>query len=212
MKRYKTILVDDHLLFRKGLRLILEEMDEIEIIAEASNGKEFNRIIDNIMPDLVLMDIKMPGLEGDIITRKTLEKKPDILIIALTMFSEIEYFHRMQDAGVSGYILKNADPAELTSAIRKVLSGKTYYSQELLLNLIKFDTQIPDNNKIDLSDREIEVLKLICQGYSNGEIAEKLYLSIRTIETHRANLLSKTNSKNTVQLVVHAIREKLFHV
>lgn len=209
MRKYKTIVVDDHKLFRKGLILLLEEFEELEVIAEASDGKEFLDLLEVFHPELVLMDIRMPRLNGDLTSRIALQKYPDLKIIALSMFHDAEYFHKMDSAGVKGYVLKNCEPDELKKAIDAVLKGNNYYSQELLLNLVKRETQEGKAIQMKLSAREKEVLEYICQGYSNTEIAEKMFLSQRTVETHRSNLLSKTEVKNTVQLVTFAIRNNL---
>lgn len=208
MKTIRTIVVDDHKLFRKGLILLLEEIEGVEIIGEASDGMEFIQLIENIQPDLVLMDINMPRIEGDRSCQLALQKYPDLKIIAISMLNDMESFNRMDTAGVKGYLLKNADPCELEKAISAVMASKSYYSQELLLNLVKHDN-VPTQYNGNLSGREREVLNFICQGLSNYKIAEKMNLSHRTIDTHRANLLFKTDSKNTVQLVTFAIRNKL---
>lgn len=209
MKPKKIFLVDDHNLFRKGISMIISEMDGVEITGEAENGEDFLRYLDVEIPDLVVMDIKMPIMGGEKASRLAIEKQPDLKILVLSMFGEVNYYNQMLDVGVKGFVLKNADPDELRNAIKAVLNNGTYFSQELLLNLVNTmqnEKTLPD---VKLSKREIEVLEYLCKGFSSSEIAEKLFLSQRTIETHRANIMSKTNTKNSIQLVVYAIKNKI---
>jgi DNA-binding NarL/FixJ family response regulator len=206
MRKDRIFIVDDHQLFRNGLKFILNERDDMEVVGEASNGKEFLDLLDFANPDIVLMDISMPVLDGIEATRRALEKQPGLKVLVLSMFSESEYYDSMIDMGVKGFVLKNADNEELYQAIRKVLNGGSHFSQELLLSIIRRKTP---ENKILLTGREKDVLDLICKGLSNQQIAEKLIISQRTVERHRANLLAKTDSKNSVSLVVYAIRNRL---
>ena len=209
MRKSRLFVVDDHQLFRNGLKFILNERDDMEVTGEASNGKEFLDLLDFVNPDLVLMDIGMPIMNGIEATRLALEKHPNLKILVLSMFSESEYYNSMIDMGVKGFVLKNADNEELYQAIRKILAGGTHFSQELLLSIIRRKTP---ENKIQLTRREKDVLDLICRGLSNQQIAEKLIISQRTVERHRSNLLAKTDSKNSVSLVVFAIRNRLFSI
>ena len=189
MKKASLVIVDDHNLFRNGLKFIINEIKGVEVVAEASNGLEFLDIIKDFKPDLVLIDINMPELDGIEASRRALTHYPDLKILVLSMFGEEEYYNTMIDIGVKGFLLKDSDNTELQNAIERVLSGHTYFSQELLLNLIKNkESNIP----VHLSAREKEVLKLICDGLSNHEIADRLFISQRTVERHRANLLLKT--------------------
>lgn len=206
MRKDRIFIVDDHQLFRNGLKFILNERDDMEVVGEASNGKEFLDLLDFANPDIVLMDISMPVLDGIEATRRALEKQPGLKVLVLSMFSESEYYDSMIDMGVKGFVLKNADNEELYQAIRKVLNGGSHFSQELLLSIIRRKTP---ENKILLTGREKDVLDLICKGLSNQQIAERLIISQRTVERHRANLLAKTDSKNSVSLVVYAIRNRL---
>lgn len=193
-------------MFRNGLKFILNERDDMEVAGEASNGKEFLELLDFVNPDIVLMDIGMPFMNGIEATRQALERHPALRILVLSMFSESEYYNSMIDMGVKGFVLKNTDNEELYQAILKVLAGGTHFSQELLLSIIRKKTP---ENKILLTRREKDVLDLICKGLSNQQIAEKLIISQRTVERHRSNLLAKTDSKNSVSLVVYAIRNRL---
>ncbi|MBN2213419.1 MAG: response regulator transcription factor [Bacteroidales bacterium] len=209
METYKIIIVDDHQLFRNGLRFILNELKNVEVVGEASNGQEFLDLLEYVIPDLVLMDINMPVMNGVDASKIALEKQPELNILVLSMYGETEYYNTMIDIGVKGFILKDIDNKELEDAINKVISGGTYFSQELLLNLIKNKTF--DEN-IVLTKREKEVLELICKGYSNQQISEQLFISQRTVERHRSSLLLKTDSKNSISLVIFAIKHKLISI
>jgi DNA-binding NarL/FixJ family response regulator len=209
MTKQKVLIVDDHQLFRNGLRFILNEIDYLDIIGEASNGSEFLDIVKAIKPDIVLMDINMPEMNGIVATEKALAMYPDLKILVLSMFGDDEYYNNMIDLGVKGFILKDADNDELKTAIRRILEGQTYFSQELLLNLIRNKDAESD---IDLTKREKEILLLICKGYSTGEIAEELHISIRTVERHRSSLLMKTDSNNSIKLVIYAIKNNLVKI
>jgi DNA-binding NarL/FixJ family response regulator len=207
--KIKVAIVDDHQLFRNGLKFIIENEDDMEVVIEASNGKQFLDFLKNLKPDVVLMDINMPEMDGVETTRRAKEIYPDLHIIVLSMYDDVEYYNTMIDLGVKGFILKDIDNNELANALRKVYQGGNYFSQELLLSLIK---NKPVEDGIDLTRREKEVLELICKGYSNLQISEELFISQRTVERHRSSLLFKTNSKNSVSLVVFAIKNNLVKI
>jgi DNA-binding NarL/FixJ family response regulator len=155
------------------------------------------------------MDINMPIVDGVEATRRALEKYPELKVLVLSMFGEVDYYNTMIDLGVKGFILKDIDNEELIEAIRKVNNGGSYFSQELLLQLIK---NKPGSDQVDLTRREKEVLELICLGLSNQEISDKLFISQRTVERHRSSLLFKTDSKNSVSLVIFAIKNNLVKI
>jgi DNA-binding NarL/FixJ family response regulator len=207
--KINVAIVDDHQLFRSGLHFILENEPDLEVIIESSNGKQFLNSLKEIKPDVVLMDINMPEMDGVEASRLAIEKYPDLNILVLSMYSDIEYYNTMIDIGVKGFILKDIENKELAVAIRKVYNGGNYFSQELLLRLIK---NKPEGEAIDLTNREKEVLELICQGFSNQEVSEKLFISQRTVERHRSSLLFKTNSKNSISLVVFSIKNHLVKI
>lgn len=209
MVKTKIILVDDHKLFRNGLKFILSEFEDVEVIGEASNGKEFLDILKTVKPDLVLMDISMPEMNGVEASRKAMEMYPDLRILVLSMFGEDAYYNTMIEIGVKGFILKDSDNNELRAAIRSILEGNSYFSQELLLKLIR-NKNVPDT--IKLSKREIEILALICKGYSTNQISDELHISHRTVERHRASLLSKTDSSNSISLAIYAMKNNLVHL
>jgi len=209
MQPIRLFLVDDHQLFRNGLKFILNEHNDMEVAGEASNGREFLELLDFVNPDVVLMDIAMPVMDGIEATKRALEKLPHLKILVLTMYDESEYYNSMIELGVKGFLLKDVDNSELYEAIQKIHAGGSHFSQELLLSLIKQKT--PDN-KILLTRREKDVLDLICKGLSNQQISEKLIISQRTVERHRANLLAKTESKNSISLVIYAIKNRLINI
>lgn len=205
---YKIILVDDHKLFRNGLKLLIDSSGIAEVVAEASDGIEFLEIIENFQEVIVFMDIQMPGMNGIEATKEVLEKYPEIKIIALTMFGEDEYYYQMIEAGVKGFLLKSTDIDEVLEAIITVAKGENCFSKELLYNIVRnlSQTKKTEYNDPNLSEREIEILELICKGLSNQEIGEKLFISKRTVDKHRSNILDKTGANNTASLVMYSIK------
>jgi DNA-binding NarL/FixJ family response regulator len=207
----KVIIVDDHTLFRNGLRILINTMEEYQVVGEASNGKQFLELLENDVPDLVLLDINMPVMDG--IEAATIAQKlyPDLKIITLSMYGEEDYYYKMVNAGVKGFVLKNSDIKEVKTALDVVFDGGSFFSSELLQNLVNSLKSSSKSKEIhaELSEREMEILILICQGLSNQEIGDKLFISKRTVDKHRANILEKSESKNTAQLVVYAIKNKL---
>lgn len=208
---YNIMIVDDHALFRNGLKLLLNSQDDFNVVSEASNGIEFLESLELLPIDIVLLDINMPEMDGVQAAQIALKKNPDLKIITLSMYGDEEYYYKMVEAGVSGFLLKDSDIDEVYSALRSVIDGKNYFSQELLQNLLKNIKNSTEQSKevSELTEREIEIILLICQGFSNIEISEKLFLSKRTVEKHRANILEKTNTKNTASLVMFAIKNKI---
>jgi len=212
---YRIIIVDDHKIFREGLVFMISKMKGFEVVGEASNGKMFLDMLGNTPADIVLMDISMPGTDGIDATRIALEKNPDLKIIALTMFCDEEYYYKMIQAGVSGYILKESGKDELAAALNAIIAGENYFSQKVLHNIIvninnpKTVKKSSSTQEIKFTRRELEILTLICQGLSNSEISDKLCLSLRTIEGHKSNLFSKTGVKSSISLVAFAIKNKL---
>jgi len=209
--KHKVLLVDDHKLFRKGLRMLVDALELFEVSGEASNGHEFLELLDQSQPDIVVLDIAMPEMDGIEAARLALLKYPDLKIITISMFGDQGYYFKMVDAGVKGFLLKNSDFTEVKTALETVVDGGTYFSRELLMNLVTSLKNAPGQLPPDspLSDREKEILVLICKGMSTQKIASSLSLSKRTVDSHRANILSKTNCHNTASLVAYAIKEKL---
>jgi DNA-binding NarL/FixJ family response regulator len=213
MEKIRIVIADDHQLFRNGLMILLSAFPDFEVVAEASNGEEFLKILENTQADIALMDINMPEMDGIDATRKGLKLYPDINIIALSMYGEEEYYYKMVDAGAKGFLLKDSDISEVRDAILTVRKGGSYFSQELLYHVIqKIKHRESETKSANLSKREKEILLKICEGLSNQQIAESLFISKRTVDKHRANLLGKTNSKNTASLILFAIKNKLIEI
>jgi DNA-binding NarL/FixJ family response regulator len=213
MKKIQIIIADDHQLFRNGLKILLSSFPEFEVAGEASNGEDFLKLIKTTPADIALMDINMPEMDGIEATRRGLKICPSISIIALSMYGEEEYYYKMVDSGAKGFLLKDSDISEVREAILTVMKGGSYFSQELLYHVIqKIKHRELESKSANLSKREKEVLHKICEGLSNQEIADTLFISKRTVDKHRANLLGKTNSKNTASLILFAIKNKLIEI
>ncbi len=213
MRPVRVVLVDDHRLFRDGLRRLLASDDRFEVVGEASDGLEFLELAARTEADAVFMDIDMPVMNGIEASRKALELWPEMKIIVLSMHGEQEFYLPMVEAGVKGFMLKNSEFAEVAAAAETVARGGTYFSQELMTSLVealRHSGELP--HKEALSERETEVLPLICEGFSNHEIAERLFISKRTVDKHRANILAKTGCKNTASLVVYAVKNNLIQL
>ncbi len=212
----KIIIVDDHELFRDGLKFFITQITGMEVIGEAANGKEFLNILEYLAPDLVLMDISMPEMDGIQATELALKKFPNLKIIAISSFGDEIYYTKMIKAGVSGFVIKDSGKNELEKAISAILDGKNYFSKDLLQKIVikkgNLLTSATFHQKINLTKREKDVLALICQGYSDIEIANKLYLSSKTINNYRTHLLSKTATKNAANLVMFAIKNGLIEI
>lgn len=215
IKKPSIIIVDDHLIFRQGLKSIISQENFATVIGEASNGLEFLDLLSSRKPDVVLMDIDMPHMNGLEATEKAMKLMPDLKIIAFTMFGDEEYYYKMIDRGVKGFILKTSGINELENAIRDVMLGESYFSNELLRKIITHFSN--KNNIVDsivnsLTERELEILQQICKGLSNEEIADKLFISPKTVKSHKSNLLEKTNSKNIQGLILFGIKNKIVEV
>jgi len=216
----KIILVDDHSLFREGIKLLIENNGMGEVIAEADNGKVFLEKLNLFKPDLVIMDIEMPVMNGLEATKKALEIYPDLKVLVLTMLSDKENYQEMIQAGAIGFVLKTSGKKEFEKAIQTVMSGESYFSNDLLRQIIfNIDPKTSNSvnidkktSKIKFTLREKEVLMYFCQGLTVSEIADKLFLSPKTIETHRSTLLRKTKAKNTLNLVLLAIKNKMVEI
>jgi len=211
--KIKIFIVDDHSLFREGLKLLLSKLEFVEEVFEAANGQELVENYDNFRPDIILLDIEMPVLNGIEAARIILKKNPEQKIIVLSMYSDEQYYVPMIELGVSGFLQKNIDFADVKAAIKEVLEGNNYFSPEILKGIVLNLNSKKDRKNCEvLTKREVEILLLICKGFSNSEIAEKLFISKRTVDKHRENLLLKTEAKNTAGLVVFAIKKEIFTV
>lgn len=209
-KEIKIALVDDHTLFRNGLRGLIDGNHACRVVAEASDGADFLESKEAMAADVVFMDIAMPTLSGDKATAQALERNPELKIICLSMFGDEKYYSRMMEAGAKGFLLKDSSIEEVFAAIEAVTNNEEYICHEVMQALS--ETMRRNEHTEVLSEREMDVLLEICRGLSTQEIADKLFLSKRTVDTHRANILEKTGSKNTASLVVYAIKNNLIEV
>lgn len=209
----KIILVDDHALFRSGLRGLLDRRDEYSVVGEAGDGAEFLAMLPSTDADVVFMDISMPVMNGAEAAERALQMRPGLKIITLSMFGDENYYARMVDAGACGFLLKDSDIDEVTAAIEAVMNGENYFSPALQSSLGGFGCGDADEQRADLPDglssRETEILVGVCRGLSNQEIADELFISKRTVDKHRANIMEKTGCRNTASLVVYAISRRL---
>ena len=201
----KIFITDDHYMVVEGIRSLLQNEKSIEWMGHASNADSCLAFLQHQLPDVILMDINMPGRSGIELCREVKEKYPSVFIIGLSTFNQQSFIQKMMDNGASGYVIKNATQEELMEAIRVVAKGKIYLSDEAALSLHK-----NDNSEIPLmTRREKEVLELIANGMTNNEIAKKLFISVSTVDTHRKNLLTKFESKNIASLIKTAMQLQL---
>ena len=212
--KLRIIIADDHEFFRTGLKMVINKLKYAKVIAEASNGKELLELLNEKEADIVLMDIQMPLMNGIEATELALQDHPELKVIALTMFNEEDYIQSMMDAGAKGFLLKNITRDILDAALQAVASGNTYYSPELWDFFSKRIMHEKKAEGLDISftKREMEILRLICEGLSNKEIADRLFISERTVVGHKSNLMSKTNVKSTIGLLSYALKNKLVEI
>jgi DNA-binding NarL/FixJ family response regulator len=209
----RVIIVDDHEIFRNGLKMVVNKLTYAKVVAEAGDGAEFLQLLDSVETDIVLMDIQMPVMGGVEATRKAIARYPGLKVIALTMFKEDAYIQSMIEAGVKGFLIKNIRKEVLDRALQAVYNGKTYYSEELwdyFTKAVSGDDKKDD--KLNITKRELEVLELLAEGLNNKEIGDRLFVSERTIVGHKSNLMAKTNTKNTLALLTYAIKKGLINI
>jgi two-component system, NarL family, response regulator NreC len=215
MSPVKVLIVDDHAVVRAGLRMLLGADPELEILGEAGDGTQALRMTRELGPDVVLMDISMPDMNGIEATRRIKESCPDVAVLALTMHEDDQYFFEMLAAGASGYVPKRAAPDDLTSAIRAVVKGGVFLFPSLARVLVsdylqRVEQEGTSGRAFDaLTEREREVLTLIAQGHNNQQIADELVISIKTVNRHRENIMAKLNLHSRVELVHYAIEKGL---
>ena len=210
----KVFVTDDHELYLEGLCLLLKKQEGIDVVGSCLTAEDLLKNLSTLQIDILLLDVHLPDMEEEELLKRIRQLKPDLKVLYLTMMRGTRYIHKLMKYGLQGYLLKNAGIEELKTAIQTVAAGSTYYSKEINIMDVNNDfrnTITIDDKQVDeiLSKREIEILKLICKEYSNAEIADKLFLSISTVETHRKNLISKLGVNNTVGLVKFAIKNKL---
>ncbi len=213
----RIIITDDHQLILDGLRSIIAGESDLQLLAEANNGQQALSLCESLQPDLVLMDIDMPVMNGLEATTQIKKKFPSVRVMVLTMHDEAALVKRIMEIGADGYMLKNADQEELLSAIRKVAGGEKHYSEKVL-NALKegktdssqFSLRPTDAVLLStLTEREVEILRLLAEGLSNKEIGDKIFISHRTVDTHRTNLMKKLDVHNVAGLIRFAIRNGL---
>jgi len=213
MKPYRIIIADDHCLIRQGIKSIISQDGEMEVVAEAGDGRElFTRLADQV-PDMVILDISMPRMNGIEAVAEVREHYPSVRILILTMHSNAQYFYHVISAGAHGYLLKDDSDTELLTAIRTVQQDKTYVSPQLVAEVTgEMVSAFRDNKElpiVHLTDREKQVLQLVVKGHTSKQTAAILCLSPRTVDHHRASLLKKFKMKNTVDLVNHVLSNSI---
>ena len=211
MARIRVLLAEDHTIVRKGLRSLLDDEADIQVIGEAEDGRQAVEEVERLLPDVVLMDITMPGLNGLEAARRIKKRFPEVKVLVLTMHANEEYIFQVLRAGASGYLVKQAAPAELVWAIQAIHRGDSFLSPSISRKVIEDYTRRAEATEVRdsfdrLTGREREILQLIAEGHTNREIAELLHLSAKTVETHRAHLMGKLDIHNVAELTQYAIR------
>ncbi len=220
MADIKIVVIDDQRLFREGLVNLLRNCPGLHLLGWAENGRDFLNLLPGLpsLPDVLLVDMNMPEMNGMELTQIVLQKYPGIKVIILTVYDQERFINKMVQAGAAGYLLKNCDIEEVVTAIQTVHKSGFYFNEAVMNamrnGLVNKTPQLRNlsNVAIDLTDRELEVLRLICKELTNAEIAEQLYISARTVDGHRNNLLAKTGSRNTAGLVLYAVSHNLIDV
>jgi DNA-binding NarL/FixJ family response regulator len=213
----RIVLADDHEIFRDGFRVMLKKQASVELVGEAADGEELIKLVEEVQPDIIITDIKMPRLDGIGATKILTKKFPHIGVISLSMFDEENLIIEMLEAGAKGYLLKNAHKNEIISAVEAVFNNQTYYCNHTSRKLTKMIAESSFNpnkrvSKPEFSEREISVMRFICQELSNREIALQLKLSVRTIEGYRERIQEKISARNTAGIVVYAIKNRIYQV
>jgi DNA-binding NarL/FixJ family response regulator len=208
MPKHKILIADDHAMVRDGVKNLVQQNKDLTVIGEARSGNETLELYDKLKPDLLILDISMPDMNGMEVSRAILANNPDANIVILSMYEDEDYISRCLEYGVKGYVVKNESGSELDYAIRSVLQGKNYFSRQAQDVIFKKYSQNVVRKKpkeeINLTKREIEIVRLISDGLTSQQMADRLFISPRTVETHRANLMKKLNVKNAIELVKKA--------
>ncbi|MBT1702474.1 response regulator [Chryseosolibacter indicus] len=209
MSKYKILIADDHAMVRDGVKNLVSKNAELQVVGEAENGKQAIELFDTLQPDLMILDISMPDMNGMEVSKEILAKNPGANIVVLSMYEDGDYISRCIEYGVKGYVIKNESGSELDYAINSVLQGKNYFSRHVQDVIFRKYTESvskkkPKDDLVKLTQREIEIVKLIADGLTSQQMADKLFISPRTVETHRANLMKKLSVKNAVELIKKA--------
>lgn len=212
-EKIKIAVADDHQLVLDGLKAMLHEVEQFEVVGEANNGKDLVQIVETVKVDVALTDIDMPIMNGIEAIKEIRKEDQEIKLIALTMHNEKALVQKVIEAGANGYLLKNADRAEFIEAVGKVLEGQQYFSSEVTMTLLDkgsaTSSSLSHYDLAQLTEREIEILKLVAEGLSNKEIGDRLFISHRTVDTHRTNLMKKLDMHNVAGLIRFAIKNGL---
>src|SRR5262245_9741925 len=214
MRTVKILLADDHGIVRKGLRFLLEQQSGMEVLGEAGNGREAVKAAEELVPDVIIMDIAMPQLNGIEATAHIVKRNPEIGVIILSMHADEGYLLRALSAGAKGYLLKDSAETDLVRAVQVVANKRPFFSPAISQTLLdNYLTQLQQKGLQDsydlLTDREKEVLQLLAEGRSNKEVANLLNLSVYTVETHRTNIMQKLDLHNTAEIVLYAVRKRI---
>jgi two-component system, NarL family, response regulator NreC len=214
LRKLRVLLADDHGVVRKGLRFLLESEPDLEVVGEAADGRQAVDMTSQLHPDVVVMDIAMPRLNGIDATSQIVKQNPDVGVIMLSMYSDEEYLVRTLTAGAKGYLLKDSAETDLVSAVHSVRDGKPFFSPAITKTLLDdYVRRLQQRGLADsyelLSDREREVLQLLAEGKTNKEVATIFNLSTHTVETHRTHIMQKLNLHNTAEIVLYAVRKKI---
>jgi len=209
----RVLIADDHAVFRSGLRVLLENEEDIEVAGEAGTGPEALKKVQELSPDVLILDINMPEMNGTTVAEKALTDQPDLKIVVLTMYEDEHYLQELLKLGINGYVLKKSTRTDVVQAIRAAGRGEHYIDSALSSFVVSkyagLPEKKPDSKKDILTPREQEICSLLAYGHTNSEIAEKLFISERTAEFHRSNIFSKLNFKNRAELVRFAIETSL---
>lgn len=214
----KIVIIEDLPLILEGIKVLINQIDDFEVVAEFANGQQFIDELPNISMDIVLCDIDMPVLDGIATTRIAISQYPDLKIIALSMHNDSKYYYEMITAGAKGFVLKQASVTELASAIREVNNGGSFFSKELLhgviLGMQNIEQELIEEKKhrMNISERESKILHLVCKGFTNKQLADNLFVSVKTIESNKAQLMKKTGATNTAGLIIWAIRNNIVKI
>lgn len=213
MDKYKIIIVDDHNMFRAGVKTLLKKSQKVEFIGEAVNGEEFLTLMETLKPDIVLMDISMPVMDGIEATRQAVKKYPDIKILGLSMFGEEEYYYKMIQAGVKGFVIKSSGIHELEHAISEVARGSVFFSPELLQHVVKnIEGEKTKTALPSFTDAELQLLNLMAKNFSDDDIASELKKELAEVVTLRSSTMVKADCNNSAGLVMYAIKNKLVQI
>jgi DNA-binding NarL/FixJ family response regulator len=206
MTKHKILIADDHVMIRDGVKTLLKQNKDCQVVGEATNGGEAIEKYQALKPDLAILDISMPDMNGMQAANEIIKKDPEARVIILSMYDDEDYISQCIEYGVKGFVVKSESGNELNYAIKSVLAGRNYFSQRVQEVIVKkYTTGVkrkpPKEPEVKLTSREIEITKLISEGLTSHEIADKLFISPRTVETHRANLMKKVSVKNSIELV-----------